>query len=92
MGYGNGSRNIYRKKSRSSCTAIPAAPTLFRRHLQYCQKIPKTDSKFPHIERLSGEAWASKDTKFLTPSLQQQSEFYFIFIFISGFFKTKLII
>ena len=33
------------------------------------QKIPKIDSKFLHIELLSREAWASKDTRFLTLSL-----------------------
>ena len=32
------------------------------------QKIPKIDSKFLHIELLSREAWASKDTRFLTLS------------------------
>lgn len=111
---------IEKRRGRSSCTVNPAAPTLFRRHLQYCQKIPtlfqrpgvgrahekrhickclishakkslraykqknsgytkirrkirqqkipKTDSKFLHIELLSREAWTSKDTRFLTPS------------------------
>ena len=33
------------------------------------QKIPKIDSKFLHIELLSREAWASKDTRFLTLSV-----------------------
>ena len=33
------------------------------------QKIPKIDSKFLHIELLSREAWASKDTRFLTLSI-----------------------
>ena len=33
------------------------------------QKIPKINSKFLHIEVLSREAWASKDTRFLTLSL-----------------------
>ena len=47
----------------------PAAPALFHWHLQYCQKIPKIDSRFLHIELLSREAWTSKDTRFLTPSL-----------------------
>ncbi len=32
------------------------------------QKIPKINSKFLHIEVLSREAWASKDTRFLTLS------------------------
>ena len=35
------------------------------------QKIPKIDSKFLHIELLSREAWASKDTRFLTLSLRR---------------------
>ena len=33
------------------------------------QKIPKINSKFLHIEILSREAWASKDTRFLTLSI-----------------------
>ena len=33
------------------------------------QEIPKTDSRFLHIELLSREAWTSKDTKFFTPSV-----------------------
>ena len=33
------------------------------------QKIPKINSKFLHIEVLSREAWASKDTRFLTLSV-----------------------
>ena len=33
------------------------------------QKIPKIDSKFLHIELLSREAWTSKDTRFLTLSV-----------------------
>ena len=33
------------------------------------QKIPKINSKFLHIEVLSREAWASKDTRFLTLSI-----------------------
>ena len=33
------------------------------------QKIPKINSKFLHIEILSREAWASKDTRFLTLSM-----------------------
>ena len=39
------------------------------------QKIPKINSKFLHIEVLSREAWASKDTRFLT--LSQQRPYYF---------------
>ena len=35
------------------------------------QKIPKINSKFLHIEVLSREAWASKDTRFLTLSSWQ---------------------
>ena len=34
------------------------------------QKIPKINSKFLHIEVLSREAWASKDTRFLTLSYE----------------------
>ena len=37
------------------------------------QKIPKINSKFLHIEILSREAWASKDTRFLTLSLRTVS-------------------
>ena len=36
------------------------------------QKIPKIDSKFLHIELLSREAWTSKDTRFLTLSLNDK--------------------
>ena len=36
------------------------------------QKIPKINSKFLHIEVLSREAWASKDTRFLTLSSGSQ--------------------
>ena len=35
------------------------------------QKIPKINSKFLHIEVLSREAWASKDTRFLTLSYRK---------------------
>lgn len=38
------------------------------------QKIPKIDSKFLHIELLSREAWASKDTRFLTLSLSTEKQ------------------
>lgn len=38
------------------------------------QKIPKINSKFLHIEVLSREAWASKDTRFLTLSPQTASK------------------
>jgi hypothetical protein len=41
--------------------------TKIRRKIRQ-QKIPKTDSRFLHIELLSREAWTSKDTKFFTPS------------------------
>ena len=39
------------------------------------QKIPKINSKFLHIEVLSREAWASKDTRFLTLSLPSSDMF-----------------
>ena len=39
------------------------------------QKIPKINSKFLHIEVLSREAWASKDTRFLTLSLMDSGCF-----------------
>ncbi len=41
--------------------------TKIRRKIRQ-QEIPKTDSRFLHIELLSREAWTSKDTKFFTPS------------------------
>lgn len=40
------------------------------------QKIPKINSKFLHIEVLSREAWASKDTRFLTLSPYQERLLY----------------
>ena len=46
------------------------------------QKIPKIDSKFLHIELLSREAWASKDTRFLTLS------FYAIFTVIFNYLSN----
>lgn len=42
--------------------------TKIRRKIRQ-QEIPKTDSRFLHIELLSREAWTSKDTKFFTPSI-----------------------
>ena len=38
------------------------------------QKIPKINSKFLHIEVLSREAWASKDTRFLTLSRYEPTD------------------
>ena len=41
------------------------------------QKIPKINSKFLHIELLSREAWASKDTRFLTLSSEKITYRYY---------------
>ena len=49
------------------------------------QKIPKIDSKFLHIELLSREAWTSKDTRFLTLSIQQAVIQQITFNFFSTF-------
>ena len=46
------------------------------------QKIPKIDSKFLHIEVLSREAWASKDTRFLT--LSPSSDMFAAALFHQG--------
>ena len=51
--------------------------TKIRRKIRQ-QKIPKTDSKFLHIELLSREAWTSKDTRFLTPSRETLYSPYFM--------------
>ena len=42
------------------------------------QKIPKINSKFLHIEVLSREAWASKDTRFLTLSKKSPYPLYLL--------------
>ena len=61
------------------------------------QKIPKIDSKFLHIELLSREAWASKDTRFLTLSLRSifSTSMLSVFLWCTSFvrfFHTDLII
>lgn len=47
------------------------------------QKIPKINSKFLHIEVLSREAWASKDTRFLTLSFLLMFDYFIFFLTIS---------
>ena len=51
------------------------------------QKIPKINSKFLHIEVLSREAWASKDTRFLTLSIANDYAFLLI---LYNYFSIKL--